>query len=103
LTDKWADSLEEVVLLRGRKMKSAWTEKSTRVMLGVVAALLAANLLANVVTTTSRPAVAAGLPDSGAQLQQVVDSLEKLNKTVERLDAYLESGKLTVKLDKPEK
>ena len=84
-------------------MKSAWTEKSTRVMLGIVAGLLAANLVVSVTGGTSRPAVAAGLPDSGAQLQQVVDSLDKLNKSVEKLDSYLESGKLTVKLDKPEK
>jgi hypothetical protein len=84
-------------------MKSAWSEKSTRWMLGVVAALLAANLLAGAINATSRPATAAGLPDSGAQLQQVVDEITKLNKNVEKLDAFLESGKMTVKVDKPEK
>jgi hypothetical protein len=84
-------------------MKSAWTEKGTRWMLGVVAALLAANLAVNAINSTTRPAVAAGLPDSGAQLQQVVDEITKLNKNVEKLDAFLESGKMTVKVDKPEK
>lgn len=81
-------------------MKSA--NKSTKLLLGIVAALLAANLWVNF-GGSPRQAQAAGLPDSGAQLERVIDEVSKLNKSVEKLQGYLESGKLTVKVDKPEK
>lgn len=84
-------------------MKSAWTDKGTRVLLGVVAGLLALNVVASVGGGSQRTAVAAGLPDSGAQLERLIDEVAKLNKTVEKLQGYLESGKMTVKVDKPEK
>ena len=84
-------------------MKSAWSQKSTRVMLALVAGLLAANLLLNTGAAAPRPAVAAGLPDSGAQLERLIDEVTKLNKTVDTLQSFLESGKLTVKVEKTDK
>ena len=85
-------------------MKSAWTDKSTRVLLVVIAGLLAANLLANLPGSgSSRLQAAGGLPDSGAQLERQIDELTKLNKNVERLQSFLESGKLVVKVEKTEK
>lgn len=80
-------------------MKSA--NKGVQVMLGVVAGLLALNLASTWLST--KTAQAAGLPDSGAQLQQLIDETSKLNKNVEKISALLESGKLKVTMDKPEK
>ena len=84
-------------------MKSAWTDKSTRVLLVVIAGLLAANLVANLPGSGVSRLQAAGLPDSGAQLERQIDELTKLNKNVERLQSFLESGKLVVKVEKTEK
>ena len=71
-------------------------DRTIHVLLAAIAFLLGANLLVNV--HQDRTAVAQGLPDSGAQLQQQVDQLILLNKKVDSLQSFLESGKLTVKI-----
>lgn len=70
--------------------------RSLRILIGAVAVLLAANLLMTIAQST-RTAVGAGIPDSGAQMQAVVDQLTELNKKVDKLQSFMESGKLTVK------
>ena len=70
--------------------------RSLRVLLGAVALLLGANLLVSLGHST-RTAVAAGIPDSGAQMQAMIDQLSDLNKKVDKLQSFMESGKLTVK------
>lgn len=72
-------------------------ERSVRVLLGVIALLLGVNLLVQIVHET-RPntATAAGIPDSGAQFQAMVDSLHDISGKVDKLDDFLESGKMTV-------
>jgi hypothetical protein len=72
------------------------SDRSLRVVLSAIAVLLAANLLVSI-SGPSRVAVAAGIPDSGAQLQAVIDQLTELNKKVDKLQNFMESGKLTVK------
>ena len=69
-------------------------DRSVRVLLAVIAFLLGANLLAGL--RPGRTALAAGLPDSGAQLQQQVDLLTQLNSKLDKLESFLESGKLVV-------
>ena len=71
-------------------------DRTIHVLLAAIAFLLGANLLINV--HQDRSAVAAGLPDSGAQAQQQIDLLAELNKKVDRLETFLESGKLSVKV-----
>jgi hypothetical protein len=74
----------------------------TRVMLGVIAFLLAGNLVVNMTEGgRGRTAVAAGIPDSGAQMQAIVDQLTELNKRVDKLQSYVESGKMTVNVKDP--
>lgn len=78
-------------------------DRTIRLLLAVVAVLLAANLF---VQLGSRGVVrsaqaAGGIPDSGAQMQQVIDQLTQLNGKVDKLQSLLESGKLTVKVDAP--
>ncbi len=69
-------------------------DRTNRILLAVIAFLLGANLLMNV--HQDRTAVAAGLPDQGAQLQAQVDQLTQLNAKIEKLQGFLESGKLKV-------
>jgi len=69
-------------------------DRTVRVLLAVVAFLLTANLLVQV--RQDRTAKAAGLPDSGAQLQAQIDQLVDLNKKVDKLQSFLESGKLKI-------
>ena len=75
-------------------------DHAVRVLLTVIAALLAANLLVKMAPAVS-PAYGAGIPDSGAQMQAAVDQLKDLNKKVDDLHAFLESGSLTVKMADP--
>ena len=74
-------------------MKSAWTNKSTCVLLGTIAVLLAANLLLNLPGSglPKAQATGGGLPDTGAQTERMIDELAKLNKNVEKLQSFLES------------
>ena len=71
--------------------------RSLRMLVGAVAVLLGANLLVSLSQST-RTAVAGGIPDSGAQMQAVIDQLSELNKKVDKLQSFMESGKLTVKM-----
>jgi hypothetical protein len=72
-------------------------DRTVRFLLGLIAALLAVNLLVQMNQSAApRMALGAGIPDSGAQMQAVVDQVTELNKKVDRLDSFLESGKLTV-------
>lgn len=70
------------------------SDRTVRVLLAAIAFLLGANLLVNL--QPGRTAVAAGIPDSGAQAQQQIDQLVELNKKVDKLQGFLESGKLVV-------
>jgi hypothetical protein len=76
-------------------------DRSLRVLLTAIVVLLGANLLVNMNNSSGpRSAYAAGIPDSGAQLQAVVDSISDLNKKVDKLDSFLESGSLVVTVKK---
>jgi hypothetical protein len=70
--------------------------RTVHVLLAVVAFLLGANLLVSIhQDRTARAAVF----DPNAQLaQSQIDQLVELNKKVDRLQSFLESGKLTVKV-----
>jgi hypothetical protein len=76
-------------------------DRSVRVLLAVIALLLGANLFVQLAPSTSRTAVAAGIPDSGAQFLAMIDQLKDLNRKVDKLQAYMESGALTVKVKEP--
>lgn len=73
-------------------------DRSLRVILSAIVVLLAANLLVSMQVASPRVAMAGGIPDSGAQMQAVIDQLAELNKKVDKLHNYMESGKLTVKV-----
>jgi hypothetical protein len=71
--------------------------RTIQVLLAVVAFLLGANLLVSLRQDT--PVRAAAVFDPNAQLaQSQIDQLAELNKKVDRLQSFLESGKLTVKV-----
>ena len=71
-------------------------ERSRNVLLWAIAILLGANLLVQLNSPAGSRAVAAGIPDSGAQLQAVADQLSDISKKVDKLDSFLESGTLAV-------
>ncbi len=71
--------------------------RTIHVLLAVVAFLLGANLLVSL--HQDRLARAAQIFDPNAGLAQAqLDQLTELNKKVDRLQSFLESGKLTVKV-----
>ena len=72
-------------------------DRSLKVLMVLAVTLLAANLLVQL-QPLSRTAMAAGIPDSGAQLQSLVEEVQSLNKTVQKMQSLLESGGLTVKV-----
>ena len=74
------------------------SDRSTRVLLAVIAFLLGGNLLVNMNRGGAPAAYAAGIPDTGAQIQAVVDQVAELNKKVDKIDDFLEGGHLTVKV-----
>ena len=83
--------------------KSDWTLK-TLLLVGI--GLLAANLFVMTGLSTPRPAQAAGIPDSGAQMQAIVDEIKATNTRLDAIQKFLESGNLTVNTkpsDKAEK
>jgi len=47
-------------------------------------------------TAAPQPALAGGIPDSGAQFQALVDELKITNQKLDSLQKLLESGKLQV-------
>lgn len=81
----------------------ARNDRTIRVLLGVIALLLAGNLLVQLGQNSGRTAWAAGIPDTGAQNQAMIDQLVELNKKVDKLDSYLESGNLSVKIQESKK
>ncbi len=76
-------------------------DRSLRVLLTAIVVLLGANLLVNMNNSPGpRSAYGAGIPDSGAQLQAVVDAINDLNKKVDKLDAFVEGGNMMVTVKK---
>ena len=73
-----------------------WNDRTTQLLLAAVAFLLGANLLVNV--HQDRTARAAGFDPQVQQAQLQVDQLSDLNKKIDKLESFLESGKLTVKV-----
>ena len=76
-------------------------DRSIRMLLAVIAVLLTANLLVQMNATPRLQAASApagGIPDSGAQFQAMVDGIKELNSKVDRVQTFMESGKLSVKV-----
>jgi hypothetical protein len=79
-------------------------DRTIRVLLITIVALLAANLLVNMNNGSGpRAAYADGIPDTGAQLQAIVDSVKDVGKKVDAINATLESGDITVKVKEDKK
>jgi hypothetical protein len=72
-------------------------ERTTRILLTAIAFLLGANLFVSV--HRDQAVQAAGIPDSGAQMQAQIDQLTQLNAKMDKLQSFLESGKLKVLTD----
>lgn len=81
-------------------MKNLNKDWSTKLLLIAAVGLLSLNLLVMSGVTNNRVANAAGIPDSGAQLQSIVDEAKGLSQKMDTLQKYLESGALTVKVKK---
>ena len=47
--------------------------------------------------------VEAKIPDSGAQLVQIVDKMDRINKSIGELQVFLASGKIKVQVVEPDK
>jgi len=74
-------------------------DRGVRVLLGIIAILLGLNLLVQVSGLTGpRAAIAAGIPDSGEQLQAIVANTAETSKKLDKLIAPLEGGNLAVKV-----
>lgn len=73
-------------------------DRTVRILLAAIAALLAANLMAQVHQDRTARA-AGGIPDQGAQLQAQIDQLNSLNAKLDKLQGFLESGKLKVEVN----
>jgi hypothetical protein len=73
-------------------------DRTIRVLLITIVALLAGNLLVNMNNSAPRVAYADGIPDTGAQLQAIVDAVHDVSKKVDNINATLESGDVTVKI-----
>ena len=71
-------------------------DRTIHVLLAAIAFLLGANLLINV--HQDRTTRAAGFDPQVQQAQLQVDQLTDLNKKIDKLQSFLESGKLTVKV-----
>lgn len=74
------------------------TTRYTNVILTVLAVLLTAQLYT---TWTTGPAIepaahAVGIPDEGAQRNQIIDQLKLLNKKTEEMATLLKSGGVKV-------
>ena len=73
-------------------------------VLTVLAVLLALQLWVSIgkapVTESAAVAqVGKGIPDVGAQNQEIIDQLKKLNVQLDAINGLLQSGKVRVKLD----
>lgn len=77
-------------------MKTTQDQLKT-MLLAMVAVLLAVDIASRI---TPRAVMAAntggGIPDSGAQLQAVVDSVKSIEGKIDNLQSLLESGKVVV-------
>ena len=79
-------------------------DRTSRLLLSVIALLLGAHLLVDINNASGpRTAMAAGIPDQGAQLQSLIEQMQDLNKKVDKLQGYLESGKMTVVVESKDK
>ncbi len=77
-------------------------DRSIRVLLTAIVALFGANLLVNMNNSAGpRTAFAAGIPDQGAQLQAITDAVNEVGKKVDKIDTFMESGNLSVKVQQP--
>lgn len=72
-------------------------------LLGLVIALQILILATFWSTQPFGTTASAQIPDSGAQRNQMIDELKTLNGKMDKLVDLLESGKLKVKADIPEK
>ena len=79
-------------------MKRPVLDWVTRVTLIAIALLLAANLAMSTGAPVQRAAYGAGVPDTGAQFQQMVDELRALNAKTDSIEKLLSSGNLQVKV-----
>jgi predicted translin family RNA/ssDNA-binding protein len=70
--------------------------RTIHVLLGCVAFLLGANLFVSL--HQDRTARAAVFDPASQYSQQIVDQLTELNKKVDKLQSFMESGKMTVKV-----
>ena len=73
--------------------KSDW---STKVLLLAVVGLLAANLVIMSGLTSPRTAMADGIPDTGAQMQTIIDQIKGTNTRLDAMQKFLESGNMKV-------
>jgi hypothetical protein len=73
-------------------------DRTIRVLLITIVALLAGNLLVNMNNSSPRVAYGDGIPDTGAQLQAIVDAVRDVSKKVDGINATLQSGDVTVKI-----
>ncbi len=69
-------------------------------MLTVLAVLLALNVWTawSAAPPLAESAWAQGIPDAGAQRQQIIDELKKLNKTTDKVKDLLTSGDVIVQV-----
>ena len=81
-------------------VKKDWTSK---LLLLIAIGLLGTNLVVMSGITSSRTALAAGIPDTGAQLDSILAEIKTTNQHFDTLQKYLESGALTVKVKAEDK
>ncbi|MBI1367444.1 MAG: hypothetical protein GC162_02195 [Planctomycetes bacterium] len=74
-------------------------------VLTVLAVLLALQLWTSWTSSPdiASPAYAQGIPDEGAQRNQIIDQLKLLNQKTEEMKGLLLSGKISVKVTLPAK
>lgn len=73
--------------------------KSTTQWLAMIVALQIVTLLSQ---WTSVPTARAQVPDAGAQQQQIIEQLRGTNEKLEKVISILGSGKLQVRVAKPD-
>ncbi|MGN6371108.1 MAG: hypothetical protein ACTHN5_22870 [Phycisphaerae bacterium] len=78
-------------------------DRTIRVLLITIVALLAGNLLVTMNNSAPRMAYAQGIPDTGAQLQGILDAVRDIGKKVDAVNATLQSGDITVKVKEEKK
>jgi len=77
-------------------------DKYTRVVLTVIAALLTVVAVGMWIDAPSAvPAAQAAIPDSGAQLQQILDTNKAIKSSLGEFGAVLRSGQVKVQIVEP--